>query len=331
MAKEILIYGDINSDSATEFMNSMNDVIEDDIVVRVATDGGDPEYGFCMVAKFNEHPKGKKLKVDGKAYSMGTYLCLYADYVEALNVSQFLFHRAAYPDWFEKSDRFTEERKTNQNNVNASLRDAMEAKIDVPLFEKITKVTLDRLFSTEERVDVYLNAKDAKKIGLIDKVVNITPKKKAEIVALRMVAKNNLNQEDLEIEEEVELTNKFMTLTEFKIAHPELYAKVLTEGVDQERDRVGSWLPFMTADTEMVTAAIKEGKTLSATAMSELNVKMFSAASLGAITASNPVAVSTSEVEIPAGSAAVADAKKKADLLAFRNEGRKELGLPPLT
>jgi ATP-dependent protease ClpP protease subunit len=92
MAKEILLYGDINSDSSSLFITRLNDAIADDISVRVNTNGGNPEYGWGSVAKFAEHPGKKSCKVDGKAYSFGAYFLCYTEDVEALDVSQhFLF------------------------------------------------------------------------------------------------------------------------------------------------------------------------------------------------------------------------------------------------
>jgi ATP-dependent protease ClpP protease subunit len=330
MTKEILLYNDIYSYTASEFVSSLNDAMDSDIVVRIATDGGDPQYVFGMVAKFAEHPKNKQIKVDGKAYSGGSFFCLYSDKVEALNVSQFLFHRAAYPEWFEKEPKlFTEAIKEELVKVNANLRAAFEAKIDVEAFQKLKKVSVDDLFSMEKRVDVFLTAKEAKKIGLIDTIVDITPKKKAEIQSrMKMAAKHSAPASQTELD--LDLTIKDMTLIEFKAAHPEIFAQAVKEGIDQERDRVGSWLPYVAADPTLVTASIKEGKTISATAMSELNVKMFAANSLAAIAASNAGAVNTPEVELAAKGADAEKAAAEEKKLAFRNEARVSLGLPAL-
>lgn len=324
MEKELLIYGGIDSYSATQFITELNEAKEDDIVVRITTDGGDPQYGFGMVAKFSEHPKEKKIKIDGKAYSWGTYFCCYTNDVEALNVSQFLIHRAAYPSWFENDPLlFTNIIRETVVKTNSDLRTALEAKIDVDKFQKLKKVTLDDIFSMEQRLDVFLTAAEAKKIGLISSIVDITPKKKAEIESrMRMSAKH--------IEVEPLIIKKPMNIAELKASHPEVYAQAVLDGVNNERDRVGSWLPYMAADAELVTSSIKEGKTISATAMSELNVKMFASASLKAIEAQNPKIVTTTEVAL--GTSA-ADAEKQADAektMSFRNEVRAGLGLPAL-
>lgn len=327
MAIEIPLYGNIDSESAEEFIEEMNEAIGEDISIRVNTDGGDPQYGFGIIAKILEHPKATKIKIDGKAYSTGSFLCAYCPDVEALDVSQFWIHRAAYPEYFESMPEFmTHARTEDLANVNANLRAALEAKIDVPAFEKITKVTMDEIFSMESRIDVPLTAKQALKIGLINSVVKITPKKKAEIEAFQKVKMAASHKE----ETQQQPIKKIMTLAELKASNPEVYAQAQAEGIALERDRVGSWLPFIGADAEMVTASIKDGKHISATAMSELNVKMFASNSLAAIAGGNAKPVVTPELELAQKAGEKDAAEKEANIISFRNEARAGLGLPLL-
>ena len=63
MNNEVLIYGGINVYSAEAFINSVNNVEGDSLVVRMDTNGGDPQSTFGMVAKFNEFEGDKLLKV----------------------------------------------------------------------------------------------------------------------------------------------------------------------------------------------------------------------------------------------------------------------------
>ena len=176
MPKELLIYGQIYSQSTIDFINGMNEIGEDDeLSVRVSSEGGDVLYGFGMIAKFNEHKGSKIVKVDGKAYSMGLFFCAYADNVEALDTSKFLLHRAAYSEWFEDSVYFTPELKAQLVEVNKQLMDAFKAKVDVAKFEELKGVKLKDVFSMDSRIDVFLNAQEAKQIGLINKIVKITP------------------------------------------------------------------------------------------------------------------------------------------------------------
>jgi|GEM_PF-1778460 ATP-dependent protease ClpP protease subunit len=330
MAKEVLIYGNIDEYSASQFIQDVNE-LEDgqDLTVRIATDGGDPEFGFGMIAKFLEFTGQKFVKVDGKAYSAGTFFCVYCDNVEALDVSEFLFHRAAYPSWFESEPAlFTDAMKDNLKRVNDSLRKAMEGKIDLEALEQLKGVTLDDIFSMDDRIDVFLSAKEAKKIGLVTKITKITPKRQAEIesnMKVRMAARHDSNKK-------IEKSNpiKNMELTELKNSHPDLYAKVLEEGiakgVAKEKDRVGSWMPFYDADPELITASIKSGAEITATAISELNVKLFSKNSLKVIESGNAKPVATAEKAI-GGQKEQEIMQKQERQSSFLSEVRKNFGL----
>jgi ATP-dependent protease ClpP protease subunit len=281
MAKEVLIYGGIHSLSAFDFITSVNEIKDgEDLVVRINTDGGSPEYGFGMVAKFREFEGNKSVKVDGKAHSAGMFFCTYAEKVEALSVSQFLVHRAAYSEWFEDSTLFTEELKTNLVNINKDLQRAFEAKVDVAKFEEISGVTVKEIFSMDSRKDVFLTATQAKKIGLINKVVNITPTKQASLDSMmeEVVAKySGKALEQKEIKNEKNITNpikqKNMDLNKLKAEHHALYAEVLAvgkeAGIAAEKDRIGAYLAFVDADPKAVVEGIKSGKSLSATQMAE--------------------------------------------------------------
>jgi len=307
MPKEILLYGEIYSHSSVEFINAINELPDsEDLVVRVNTGGGSPEYGFGMAAKFQEFKGNKLVKVDGKAHSTGFFFLAYADQVESLDVSEFLLHRAAYPDWFESSEYFTSELKANLERVNKSLRSAVEAKIDVAKFEELKGVKLKDIFSPDARIEVILTAKEAKQIGLINKINKLTPTKKAQIDAriVEMAANYIPTQETKKpIEAKKEITNNNnqnnnkMTKDELKANHPDVYSQVFNagseSGITAEKDRVGSWMVFVDADAKAVTAGIAEGKQLSATSMAELNRKAVSAAALTASEAENAPVVPT--------------------------------------
>ncbi len=297
MPKEVLVYGSINEYSARDFMTSFAGIEEnDELNVRINTNGGSPEYGYGIVAKIREHAGLKNIKVDGQAYSMGSFICIYSDNVTALDVSQFLIHRAAYSEWFEQSEYFTEALKTNLTNINNDLMAATKAKIDVAKFEEISGVKLKDVFSMEGRVDVFLNAKQAKEIGLIDKIVKITPSKRAEIEAI--AAKYIPKTEEVEVNKQPEnkpKTDKKMTIEEIKDKHPELYAQIVNVGVAKERDRVGAWITYVDADAKAVADAIKAGTELSATAMAELNRKAFASMALDKVEEQAAAAVVTEE------------------------------------
>jgi ATP-dependent protease ClpP protease subunit len=295
---EVLVYGYIYDFSAQEFVRSFSEIEGDSIVCRINTDGGGPEAGWSMIGKFSEFSGQKLVKVDGKAYSMGAFMCCYANDVECFDVSQFLIHRASYGMWYE-SEYMDDAEKTNLINVNKKLREAFEAKVDVAKFEnlKVCKdngVTVNRLFSMDERIDVFLTADEAKKIGLVNRIVKITPEKAASInksVSKLAASSNNVDSLIIKFPENntpeqpvvvatnennnkqsIKQTNK-MKIEELQAQHPELYAAVVNVGVKQEQDRVGAWMPWQEIDADAVKTGISSGASISQKDISEFSLK----------------------------------------------------------
>lgn len=280
-SKQILIYGRIDSYKAQEFNASLSEIEEgDDVLLRVNTEGGSPEYAWGMIAMFKDLPNSKKIKVDGQAHSMGAFLLCYVEESEALDVSEFLIHRASYGEWFESSTYFTESIKENLINVNKSLEKAFRAKVDIDAFEALPKMegkTTKDIFSMDSRIDVFLTAKEAKKIGLISKIIPLTSTAAAEITSYAKAASSGSKmfipkaiQETTIIQNQ---NNNKMTAAEFKAANPEAYASIQNEAIASERDRVGSLMAFHDLDPETISKAIKEGGALTATMSAELTRK----------------------------------------------------------
>lgn len=283
---EVLLYGPIFSESSIDFINAISEVEGDELKVRVNTGGGDVMYTYGMIAKFKEFAGTKEVQVDGMAYSGGGFFCLYADNVTAFDVSKFMFHRAAYNSWYE--EQMSEEVRNELIGVNADLEKAFRAKIDVPKFEEIKGVKVKDLFSMGSRIDVFLTAKEAKQIGLVNKIISLTPTKKAQLDTEynRMVASYTGVEVPVIVTEIKEQTNKpiNMTIEELQAQHPALYASILStgvqQGIEQEKDRVGAWVAFSKADAEAVKAGIASGKSISNTEMAELTIKLVSGAKL---------------------------------------------------
>jgi len=285
MAKEVLLYGHINDESAISFINSLNESEGEDLVVRVNSEGGSPEYGWGMAAKFGEFSGKKTVKVDGQAYSMGLNFLLYADHSECLDVSKFLLHRAAYPEWVESSSMFTDGMKENLKSVNDQLQKAFANKVDVEKFETLTKRTLKEVFSMDSRVDVFFDAKVAKAIGLVSKVIPITPSKRAELMAIAANYKGEFKTEII----------KKMDINELKNSHSSVYSEAVALGQAAEQDRVGAWMAFVDVDSTAVATGIASGKPLSQTAMAEFAKKAMSKNALAAIAADSAAAIETTE------------------------------------
>lgn len=329
---EVLLYGSINEYSAREFILAMNENAEQEIDVRINSGGGSPEYGWGMVTKFIEHQSAKKIKIDGQAHSMALFFLCYADDAEAIDTTQLCLHRAAYPEWYEGS--FMDDAAwSNLDKVNKSLRAALEAKIDVKKFEALPIMkgkTLDDIFSNETRLEVYLSAQDAKKIGLINRVIKITPDKKAEVLSLMKKSMSEKEYvsiaaqvfKDAEVETENPKNKNIMTIEKLKAEFPALAAQLVAEGeaagIAKEKDRVGSWMAFVDVDAKAVSEGIKSGASLSQTAMAEFSRKAMSAGAINDITEDGKTA-KTETTEVKAAT------EKEAKISAFEQEVKDNL------
>jgi ATP-dependent protease ClpP protease subunit len=313
--KEILLYGAIYSWTVRDLINEMIGAGNSPVTLRINTDGGSVVDCWGVIAKFRELTGAKKIKVDGRAHSMGMFFCCYADDVTALDVSQFLVHRAGYSEYFEGSDMFTDALKANLDKINADLRAAFEAKVDVEKFEKISGVTVDDIFSMEGRKEVFLTAKQAKSIGLISRIEKITPEVKAKIDAYALDVAAHFQVEAKEDKNENPKSQN-MTFEDFIRKHPEAAAAMKAQILKEERDRVGAYLVFIDADPAAVKAGIESGDAMSQTAMAELTVK---AAANGAL-----ASLQKETTETPKGEEAKPEAKNANEIEISTEEPNAE-------
>jgi len=138
---------------------------------------------YGMIAKFQEHKKKKTVQVDGIAASAFAFMLCFADHVECLDVSLILFHRAAMGGLEYEKDLSEAERKI-LDGINAKARQALEARASSDKFEAVTGVSYDELFSMDNRKDVIINALQAKELGFVHKINDLTPMAKSDILAL---------------------------------------------------------------------------------------------------------------------------------------------------
>lgn len=316
-AKQLLLYGRIDSYEARDFNTAMQEIEEEDeILLRINTQGGSPEYGWGIISMFKDMPNVKKVKVDGQAHSMGAFILCYVEEAEALDVAEFLIHRAAYPAYFEESDLFNDAIKENLMRINKSLEKAFRAKVDVAMFEEIKGVKVKDIFAMDSRIDVYLDAEEAKKIGLISKIVPLTAAAAAEIGTFAKAASSEgriLVPENKAENTIIKPLNKnTMTVAELRATHPEVYAAIQTEAITAERDRVGSLMAFHDIDPETVGKAIKEGGALTATMAAEFSRKVIAKSALGTIEADSAKDLNPGEKKEAAGAAAAKEKEEKA-------------------
>lgn len=286
--EEILFYGPISDFTVASFIQRLNTAkkARQNINVLANSFGGDADAGYGMIVSFRNFPFRKKLTVHGAAYSMMAFGALYAGDVEAIEQSQFLFHRAAA--FFEDDDTMRALlRKRNQD-----LRRAMEEKLDIDAFERISGVTLDELFDMDGRIEVVLDAQQAQEIGLVSKIIPLSADDAQRINNRMMAASAEHGLHPLHV---FHPKNSDMNIEELKTKHPDLYAEVLKKGseqekdqaakkaseesakkasaqaaeetvdeaVKQERDRINAWLAWKDTDPKAVFEGIASGEPLS--------------------------------------------------------------------
>lgn len=319
--KEVLLYSSIYSYAAVDFITAVEEYKADDITLRINCNGGNPEPAFGMIAKWKEHKGAKNIKVDGVAYSMAFFFLCYATDAECLDVSDFLVHRASFGEYYENNRTLlTDAAWESLDTTNASLRAAMEGKIDVKKFEQVSGVTMDQLFSMDARIDVKLNAKQALEIGLVNRIESITPEKKAEVEArtLQMAAHYaGLPKEATQVAPATPptpKTNSNMNLAQFKADHPAIYAEVLKE----ERDRTGAHMAFIDVDKEAVVKAIESGADFTQKVSAEYTMKAIAKGTIAKMEAEDPGAVVTDPAEKPKTEAATKLAAFEAEVDKLR-------------
>lgn len=281
MPKPLLLYNAIYDYTAERLVNLMTEVPEnEDIEMYINSPGGSVFAGWSIIGAMQKRSGKKNITVMGMAASMGAFMILFADKREALNVSQFLLHRA---DGYVES----EEDQKWLDNINKDLRKQMEMRLNMQVFADVTGVSMDQLFDTKQRVNVWLNSKQAKQIGLIDKIIKLEPKQ-AEAMNEQFVAfadfsdptqglkTQRSDSQKLEINSSNNNQKKVMkmTLAELQAQHPELCAQIQTAAIAAERDRIGSYMAFLDIDKENVVKAIKDGTAFTGAIMAEMTVKL---------------------------------------------------------
>lgn len=269
MAKELYLYSPIYDFVAENLISQLEENTNEDITLRMNTPGGEVFAGWGVIAKMQEH-KGKiTVKIDGAVMSMGAVILPFADKVEALDVSTIMLHRASM---YIENDAD----QVLLDTVNASLRAKLESKIDVKKLKELKGVSIKNLFEDEKRIDLFLTAKEAKAIGLIDKINTINPKElKAFNEKMFSIAAKH---------EPITTLNPIkMTIEKLKAENPDVFAQILALGVAQEKDRVEAILVFNEIDPVAVKAAVEGGKNLTQKQMADFALKAMSVKTLEAI------------------------------------------------
>lgn len=282
---EILFYTGVYDFTAESFIQSLNDANGKDVTIRLNSGGGSVMAGWGMIAKMSEYEGKITLKVDGIAASMASMFPLYADTVEALDVTTFMLHRADM--WVS-----TPEDQSWLDSVNKSLRSKMEKKIDGVKLKELKGVSFNEIFDPNKRIDVFLTAKEAKAIGLVDKINKVDPSMILEAnkylsAAASLISgdgkfenKNGISEQNNDVSKQVQNQsqnqNTVMTIDELKAKHPDVYAAAVAVGVASERDRVSSFMKFVDVDAKLVADSIEKGDTITQSQIIDLTRKSIS-------------------------------------------------------
>ncbi len=316
MAKELYIYSPFYDFIVENLISQIEDNMNVDITLRENSPGGSVYSAYGAYTKIKEHGK-VHLKVDGAAMSAGAFLPLYCKSSECLDVSRFVFHRA---DMYVSND----EDQAYLDGINADLKAKMKMKIDSKIFKQVTGYSIEDMFNPEKRIDITLTGAEAKKIGLIDKVVKLTPEMQSEITAFNnkyYSVAAEVNEPPAPVAKTNSNTKIIMTIEKLKSEHPAIYAEVVALGVAQEKDRVEACLVFADIDPKAVKAAIESGKPLSQKQISELTLKSLSPEILAKLSKETPAAV------VPGAAPLAEETQKEKDLKKYEAEIDKSLGL----
>ncbi len=309
MEKELYLYSGIYNFVAKDLIQALNENPAEDVTLRINTPGGDVFAGWGIIAKMVERTGKTNIKVDGTAMSMGAMLLPFADHVEALDVTVIMLHRASMFIENEEDQKFLD-------NVNKDLRKKLESKIDDEKLKSIKGVGLKDLFENEKRIDLFLSAREAKQIGLINKINSVDPK---ELAAF------NSKFFSVAAEHKPEPINSTMTLEELKAKHPTVFAEVhnlgVTAGIAQEKERVEACLVFIEVDAAGVKEAIASGKALGPKQMAEFSLKVMAKGKTADAKDDSAAAVETKE------DATKDKTDKEKTVEAFEANVRKGLGM----
>lgn len=320
MAKELIIYTDINRYSAESAVNQLNSIDNnEDLTVRLNTPGGGVNHGWSIISRLSERTASTNAVIDGEAQSMGAIMLLFMDNVIANDTSLIMFHKAAYPSWYEESD--------SEKELLSRINKQFEAKIRKKVSGKDGSVEfLAKLFEKDVRNDVELTMKEAKKLGIINEIRTLQPKAYhgTQMVAMfeddNLLTKANDNTPKAEGSNNNNLKIESMDLVKLQAEHPAVYAQALAKGeavgLAKEQDRVGAFMAFNEIDSKAVSEKVKSGENMTQTFMAEMSVKQMGAAKVTAMEKESPDATKT-EAEVKTAEQLEIEKDEKAVAEAF--------------
>lgn len=260
---DIYLYENINEYAAQSLNRQLKYAEGSDVNIRITTRGGYTPAGVAVLTGIENHDGRVKMSVDGDTSSFGAFMLLFADEVEMSDMAELMFHKVAFPNWYDPSDS----EKENLVRENKRFKKKMEQRFGDAGTELIADI-----FKEGERKNVYLTAAKAKKLGLVNKILTLTPKQKQAFEGeyhKQMLAEDkpkedkvniNINSNTMEITQE-DLDKRIQAAKEAGKAEGELAGIEL--GKQAELGRVESWQAFDTVDPVAVKTGIESGKAMS--------------------------------------------------------------------
>ena len=168
MAKPILLYDIISDELIEEITEQLLECNQNEPVeLWLNSPGGSVAAGWSLIAALDKQNAPVNMTVMGDASSMGFFLLLFADKVTSYDSANFLIHRAA--SFWESI--MNDEELYDIETRNNLLRAKLTARIDEKKFIEVTGKSFDDIFNMKTRLDVRLNAIQAKEIGLVNELI----------------------------------------------------------------------------------------------------------------------------------------------------------------
>lgn len=290
---EIPIYTPIYSWMGEYIVREINKFEDaEELTIRLNTVGGEVLTGYAILSRLSDRKGKTNIFVDGMAYSMGAYMTLYANNVICSENARFMFHKAAYRSGYQPS----EEEAQNLKDTNNTFKKKMQARLkNTPEAKELIK----QVFEPDMRRDIYVDAKTAKKIGLVDEIRKLDSRVEAfmdeqaqlvahygkneqianefEKITFQVETKQPESSKNVNINAKTKTME--LTLEKLKAENPALYNEIFAKGeqsgVDKERDRVGSYLAFNDVAPEKVKEGIQSGNAMTETQRSEFALAMY--------------------------------------------------------
>jgi len=273
---EILIYFPLFDFTIEPLMKQLN-AVDSDYTVRMSSPGGEifPSWGVAKkIQELSEKGFKGTLKIDGMSASMAGILAPFFDYVEAVDKAKFMIHAPTGGD------------RVLLKSVSKDLASVLNSRIDADKFKALTGMSVDEIMNpdNEEKKEIWFSAQQAKDLGLIDKVVSLTPALKNEIEDKMKVVYGFKKEPESSVNLNINQNQKKMTYDELKISDAALVNQIFAEGKEagqkegkeagkkEEHTRVKAWLAHYNSDSKMVVNGIKEGSSLTDDVREELMV-----------------------------------------------------------